>query len=205
MAVVLSPSFVDECVAELLAAKIHPHFAGYLCLLRTAARDGTLAGLPNEFADFFDTFLRVPNGSDELPYLRPFWHQGSDVKAWTNKNVAGTYAPASIRPGMPFSEVVEVQGTGRAATYSLREGHAGLALGHLAFGQLVPVVPLAAFLYRDYAFDLVGEPSVASVVKVFRFEFGLEDSDGQISDDFGTLFVDESGAGSTADLFEENI
>jgi hypothetical protein len=205
VAVVLTPSFVDESVTELLAAKIHPHFAGYLCLLRTAARERTTADLPGEFTDFFDTFLRVPNGSDELPYLRPFWHQGSDVKAWTNKNVAGTYAPASIRPGMPFSEVVEVKGAGRAATYSLREGHAALALEHLAFDQPVPAVPLAAFLYRDYAFDLAGEPSVAGVVKVFRYEFGLEDPEGQVSDDFATLFVDESGAGSTADLFEENI
>jgi len=205
MAVVLSPEFVDASVAELLAARIHPHLAGYLCLVRTAARDGTTSHLPGEFKDFFETFLRVPNGTEELPYLRPFWNKGSDVRAWNQPNVAGTYAPSSIRPGMPFDVVVEIDGTGRAATYSLRANHAQLALENLAGGCPIPVAPLAAFLYRDYGFDIEGEPSLSAVVRVFRYEFGYEDHEPGPNDDFATLFVDETGAGSTSDLFEELI
>lgn len=203
MRVVLTPQFIDESVAGLLAAKIHPHFAGYLCLVRVAAREGRTTELPGEFKDFFDTFLLVPNGTDDLPYLRPFWNQGSDVRAWNQPNVAGTYAPSSIRPGMPFSAVVEVHGAGREATYSLRENHANLALVNLAYGRQVRVGLLAAFLYRDYAFDIPGDPSLSSVVGVFRYEFGYEDAEGNVAADFGTLFVDESEAGSTSDLFEE--
>lgn len=203
MPVVLSPDFVDSCVGELLAARIHPHFAGYLCLVRTAAREGTSSHLPGEFKEFFETFFRVPNGTEELPYLRPFWNKGSDVRAWNQPNVAGTYAPSSIRPGMPFDAVVEVDGTGRAATYSLRDDHARLALENLANGSRISAARLAAFLYRDYAFDLEGEPSLAAVVEVFRYEFGYDAEPGQA--DFATLFVDETDAGSTADLFEELI
>lgn len=201
---VLTPDFVDSCVAELLAARIHPHFAGYLCLVRTAAREGTPTHLPGEFKEFFETFLRVANGTEELPYLRPFWNKGSDVRAWNQPNVAGTYAPSSIRPGMPFDAVVEVDGTGRTATYSLREDHARLALNNLANGNPISAARLAAFLYRDYAFELEGEPSLAAVVKVFRYEFGYEGETGP-TNEFATLFVDETDAGSTADLFEELI
>jgi hypothetical protein len=205
MAVVLRPDLVDASVAELLSARIHPHFAGYLCLVRTAARDGSTEKLPGEFKDFFETFFRVPNGTDELPYLRPFWNTGSDVRAWNQPNVAGTYAASSVRPGMPFSEVVLVEGAGRAATYSLRDGHAALALAHLAGGQKVPVAPLAAYLYRDYSFNFDGEPSLAGVVDVFKYEFGYRPEEGATNEDFDVLFVDESQAGNTSDQFEELV
>jgi hypothetical protein len=86
---------------RLREQKIHPNFAGYLCLKRTAARDGRTTDLRPDFKAFFDTFLRVSGGSEDRPYLKPF---PSDVKLWFNPNVAGSFAPSSLRPTSPFFE-----------------------------------------------------------------------------------------------------
>jgi hypothetical protein len=201
--VVIRAEYVDEAVGELLRARIHPHFVGYLCMLRTAVRDGATRNLRPDFKEFFETFLRVPNGTADLPYLRPFWHQESEVKAWANSNVAGTYATSSVRPGAPFLEVVDVSGSRNSSRYSLKDRHLGLALAHLAFGKTVPVVPLATFLYRDYAFENEDGPSMREVVQVFRDEFGYTGPDGQPTADFQLLYDDDSDVGSTTELFEE--
>jgi hypothetical protein len=202
MAVVVRPEIVNESVAELIRAPIHEHFAGYLCMLRTAVRDGTTQNLRPRFDEFFDTFLRVPNAPDGRPYLRPFAR--SSLQAWNQPNVAGSYAGSSIRPNAPFRQVVDVSGARSETRYSLRDQHPSLALAHLANGKRVPVVPLAIYLYRDFGIEIEGgEPGVSDVVKIFRYEFGYEDDSGQVSDDFEVVFSDESDVGSTADMFEE--
>ena len=203
MAVVVRTEVVNESVAELVRARIHEHFAGYLCMVRTAARDGSTKDLKPDFVEFYDTFLAVPNAPEGRPYLRPFNRAGSGPLSWNQSNLAGSYAPSSIRPNLPFSNVIEVDGQGTRATYSLRDGHAQLALEHLAHGEKVPVVPLAIFLYRDYALLAEGDPSVVHLVRMFRHEFGYEDADGRISDDFRVLYADESEVGSTAAMFDE--
>jgi hypothetical protein len=203
MAVVVRPDVVNESVAELVRARMHEHFAGYLCMVRTAARDGSTTNLKPDFVEFFDTFLAVPNAPDGRPYLRPFNRAGSGPLSWNQANVAGSYAPSSIRPNMAFASVVEINGQGTSATYSLRNGHARLALEHLAHGQKVPVVPLAIFLYRDFALLTEGDPSAAHLVQMLRHEFGYEDADGRVSDDFRVLYADESEVGSTAAMFDE--
>ena len=203
MAVVVRPEVVNEAVAELIGGRIHEHFAGYLCMLRTATSAGTTRDLRPNFAEFFDTFLAVPNAPDGRPYLRPFNRAGSGPSSWNQANVAGSYAPSSIRAGMPFARVVEIQGQGNNALYSLRDGHAALALEHLAQGHPVPAVPLAAFLYRDFGFQVDGDPSAAHLVQIFRYEFGYQDDASTVSDAFRLLYADESDVGSTAEMFEE--
>jgi hypothetical protein len=212
MPVVIREAAVEQAVASLASRRIHSHFAGYLALVRTAAREGTTRNLPNEIRTFFDTFLRVPNGTPDLPYLRPFWDQQSSLKFWQNDNIAGSYSPVSARRIRPFMEVVEVEGSGQNGRYSLKDNHAALALRHLANGKRVPVMPLATFLYRDYAFEMDFDPSsgkmpsIAKVVSVFQYEFGYADEEGdEPHSDFDVLYEDESLAGDTSDLFEEQV
>lgn len=202
MAFVVRPEIVNESVAELIRAGIHEHLAGYLCVLRTAARDGASEGLRPNFKEFFDTFFAVPNAPSGLPYLRPFTKTGSGISAWNQPNVAGSYAGSSVRENAPFRRVVEITGAGSQTRYSLRPNHSTLALEHLALGKPIPVVPLAVYLYRDYGIEVEGEASVADVVSVFLYEFGYEDEAGLSSPDFATLFTDESDVGSTAEMFE---
>lgn len=203
MAVVVRPEVVHESVTELVRSRIHEHFAGYICMVRTATRDGTTRNLKPDFVEFFETFLAVPNAPDGRPYLRPFNRAGSGPASWNQGNLAGSYAPSSIRPNMPFASVIEVEGQGTNTTYSLRNGHALLALEHLAHGERIPVVPLAIFLYRDYAVLTDEDPSAEHLVQIFRHEFGYQDAAGSISADFIRLYSDESDVGSTAAMFDE--
>jgi hypothetical protein len=187
---------VEDAVSTLYQRRIHEHFPGYLCMLWTAIRSGRTDSLHPDFTSFHDYFLRVP-GRKNYPYLRPFTSKlnPSDTEAiWLGENVAGSYAPSSIREGGTLPRVIEVTGMGQGATYALRPNHSKLALDHLAIGQRVPAVPLSLFLYRDYSFD---EPSAAAAVSVFRYEFGLEDDS-----DYAQLFQDDSDASDSSDLFE---
>jgi hypothetical protein len=59
--------------------------------------------------------------------------------------------------------------------YALRERHWELARTHLAFGRQVPVVPLALYLFRDFALTLPDRVGLTGVVEVFRQEFGYTD------------------------------
>jgi hypothetical protein len=202
MPVVVRPEVVNESVAELVGLSLHQHFAGYLCLLRTAAAVDRPNELRPDFTEFFDTFLRVPNAPPKLLYLRPFTRGASREGVWSNENVAGSYASSSLREYGPFRKVVEVTGGGSQTLYSLREGHTQLALEHLAFGHRVPAVPLVIFLYRNFAFEPDGEPSLGMLVDIFKYEFGYGLGDPR-QGDFSVLFSDESGVGDTAEMFTE--
>ncbi len=120
MAWQLRADAVAEGFWRLRERKIHPHFAGYLCLKRTAARDGRTTDLQPNFKQFFDTFMRVPGGPKDRPYLKPF---PSDERLWFNPNVAGTFAPSSLRATPSLSRIVNVSGGRRNARYSFVDHH----------------------------------------------------------------------------------
>jgi hypothetical protein len=182
---------VRECLRRLLAQRIHPNFAGYLCLKRTSHALGRLDDLSPDFQDFFNTFLAVPGGP--FPYYRPFWHQHSaePMRAWVNQNVAGSYAPSSLRP-TGLLQVADIVGAGTAARYSLKANHPDLALQHLLYKVRLPVLDLAAYLYRDYAVVSDPAPSVFDLVNIFAEEFGYANT----QDEWALLYegpVDGSG------------
>jgi hypothetical protein len=158
--------------------------------------------LKPDFLRFHEYFMRVP-GRGDYPYLRPFNSAKNRTAAgegglWYQSNVAGSYSPSSVRRQGPLARVVDVSEDG---LYSLREEHAVLALEQLAFGDRVPAVPLSIYLYREFAFM---EPDLASLTSVFRYEFGYETAAGVMNgSDYQTLFVDDSTAGVSSDLFEE--
>lgn len=153
--VVLDASFVRECVTHLRGRSTHRQFVGYLCICEAAGLIGRTDRLRPAFKGFFDRFLLVGSAPDERPYLVPFNESGNpDANVWFNKNVAGSYAPSSIRQQAPLRRVIDIFGANRQATFSLRDGHEEACLQHLLFEDRMDPLALAGFLFRDHSFAL---------------------------------------------------
>ncbi|MCF6101771.1 hypothetical protein [Mesorhizobium muleiense] len=195
---VFKKEVVLRSIGKLEQNPIHEHFAGYLAILR--AQQGN-QGLPIHFGDiaeFHEKYLRVIGASDRAPYVRPFKSRGQGLEAF-NSNVAGSYAPGSLRSKGKLIEVIKVVGERQSATYTLRDGHASLALDRLLKGRKVPIGALTAFLYRDYGFR-IDPPNIQSVVALFRSEFGLAAGVGSQKRIFDILFADDLGTFKLGDL-----
>ena len=168
MAYKIKKPIVAASLQYLRNQKTHEHFAGYLCLQQRAAALGRLSDLQPSFISFFDYFFKVEGQPSQSPYVKAFISQTpSSSNQWLNKNVAGSYAPSSIRA--TFKKVVSVSSaTGK---YSLKEDHAEMALRHLLNGSPLNVYALSIFLYRNFDF-LNTTPSIEDSVAVFKAEFG---------------------------------
>jgi hypothetical protein len=192
---VLDPQVVQQALSRLIEIKVHPHFVGYLSVLRTARAAGKQENLHPDFADFFERFLKVSGAPAQRPYLQPFADSKIKGKRWSpffNVNVAGSYAPSSLREDVaPFLKVVTIKGYRAKATYSLDPDHNARALKHLLHGKKLPVASLAIFLYRDYGFNF-SSWNQASVINAFRDEFGFRDSEAKEQAAFDLLLHDDS-------------
>jgi hypothetical protein len=189
MTYVVKKQIVASSLNRLRGQKTHTLFAGYLHLQQQAAGLDRLTDLQPEFVPFYRRFFRVGNHPLGAPYIKPFTEQkASTENLWLNENVAGSYAPSSLRPDKPFRQVVSIEGK----RYSLREDHAHLAFEHLLYFEKVQVADLAVFLYRD--FGLVGaRPAIDDLVDVFAYEFGYSSEPGASrNEDFHTLYSLES-------------
>ncbi|HEY5176268.1 MAG TPA: hypothetical protein VII95_11960 [Terriglobales bacterium] len=135
--------------------------------------------------------------------------RGDNWTPFFNRNVAGSYAPSSLRGVSPFLQVVTIGGSRRRATYSLVRDHATKASQYLLFGKRLGVVSLAAVLYRDYGLEfnlpnsggLVLEFRAVGLVSVFRDEFGFRSEIPQEKSDFAKLFSDDSAEFPARQLF----
>jgi len=168
-----------------------------LCLKRTSYRDGRTTKLHPDFKNFFDTFLGVPGAPKQKPYLRLFLDEKpSAANLWLNSNVAGSFAPSSLR-----ETLLKVVKTAGRSTFSLRENHWKLARTHLAEDKRIPVVELAAVLYRDYAIESPS-PTLRQLVRIFREEFGYQEpTSGPGHKEFDHLFSDASQSNDGHDWF----
>ncbi|AEG04570.1 hypothetical protein GOA77_29400 [Sinorhizobium meliloti] len=194
---VFSKDTVLRSIATLEQQQIHEHFSGYLAILRALKIGKGLEPVKvTDIREFHDRYLHVLGAPDRSPFVRPFKSRGKGL-ALFNPNVSGSYSPASIRAGRPLAEVVEVHGTNRDASYTLKDGHAAAAFKNLLRNRKVPVGALVAFLYRDYGFRLA-QPSIEAVADLFREEFGLTGSEGNGT--FSALFFTDYGDFTTADL-----
>lgn len=186
MELFIKRSVVARSFRQLREGRFHPNFAGYLYLQHRAARLHRLSDLQPNFVEFFRYFFEVPDHPPGKPYIRPFTEETpSQSNLWLNTNVAGSYAPSSLRHNQPFRQVVEV---GSDNKYSLPATHSSLALHHLLYGQKMPVAELSAFLYRD--FSLRGDsPTINGLTTIFAVEFGyMLPGHESYSTDFMTLF-----------------
>jgi len=197
----LNESAVRAALDLLCKTRIHPAFAGYLCLKRASRSAGAVSKLRPNFRNFFDTFLAVPGGPIKKPYVMPFAEQGQSLaNIWFNSNVAGSYAPSSIREQSPMRQVSAFSGERRDVEFSLIANHSDGAKTYMLFGGNVSAPALATFLYRDYSFR--GDaPSIGDLTSIFRDEFGLRDDHGDERAQYKQLF-DESGLeGFSTQLF----
>ncbi len=196
-AYVFTKEAVLRSIAELEQGHIHEHFAGYLAVLRALKANKGLPALSADITDFHDRYLKVIGAPNKTPYVRPFRSRGHGLEVF-NSNVAGSYAPSSLRSRGKLIDVIEVQGQGREAKYGLRPNHAPIARDRL-LTKKIPVGALVAFLYRDYGFHLE-HPDVENVVTLFREEFGLSVTSNEENEVFETLFGDDLTNFSPADL-----
>lgn len=185
---VLDPDVVQDCMWELVDARIHRHYPGYLCVKRLAERDGKTQNLDFEYDAFFDLFFKVRDYAD--PYFVPFGQRHTQVDdLWFNENVAGTYSAQSIRPDQPFDRVVNVEKPDSQNKVSLRDRHWEKAREHLTGDAQVPVTALAGFLYRDFAVECDPEPDGEELIKVFCDEFGYNPDDADETDQYNHLYT----------------
>jgi hypothetical protein len=196
VASVIRRQIVVQCLSRLRKQRTHTLFPGYLYLQQRASQLGRLGDLQPDFLAFFKQFFLVGHHPLGAPYIKPFTEQRASTKnLWLNENVAGSYAPSSLRPGQPFRQVVTIQGK----KYSLPPDHARRAFQHLLYAKPVQVADLAVVLYRD--FGLVGDSlRIEDLIDIFTYEFGYSDEpDGRPNEAFGTLFSLE-----TANAWEED-
>jgi len=206
---VLNPQIVQQALARLIALKVHPQFPGYLCVLYTARVFGRPVALRPDFKSFFERYLKVEGASKRKPYVQPFSDQKKGKRSpFFNENVAGSYAPSSLREDVaPFAKVVITKGSRSQATYDLVPSHAEEAFKHLLLGQKMPAVSLAIFLYRDYGFKRESG-SLVKILETFRDDFGLTEEKsvkhekGEAT--FEQLFYDDSSDFEGNELFLTN-
>lgn len=185
MVYVIRKRIVAQSLSRLREQKTHTLFAGYLYLQQLASQLGRLENLQPDFLSFFQRFFFVDKHPLGAPYIKPFTEKPASTKnLWLNENVAGSYAPSSLRPGQPFRRVVNIEGK----KYSLPPDHAQRAFKHLLYSDPVQVADLAVVLYRD--FGLLGNSVIIEdLIDIFTYEFGYANEPGSKSDEkFRTLY-----------------
>lgn len=180
---VLNLSKVKNSLEVLRQLKAHSTLAGYLCLQRTAAQQNKLTGLRPPFKEFFKEFLALANAPASRPFINPFVK--TDAKVWVNENVAGSYAPSSLRGVSPLLQVLTISD----GLYSLKPKHWVAARQHLAANRQIPVLPLAVFLFRDRGI-VSSTPTVSGLVQAFQREFGYLDQAGNPTEAYKFLYAD---------------
>lgn len=182
---VLTIVAVRNSIDRLLATKVHPLFAGYLSIRQEASRERSDTVQPN-FVEFFNSYFAL--GGGPRPYYRPFWNESqSDKKAWYQANVAGSLSPRSADRIPAFTSVVEID-IGRG-TFRLPDDHWERASHSLLYDRKLPACSLAAYLYRNHAFESNGVPDPRLLIQAFRDDFGYSAEDDA---EFNTLFSDDS-------------
>lgn len=192
---------VAQSLHRLREQQTHTLFAGYIYLQRLACQRRRLNDLQPEFLPFFKQFFFVGNHPLGAPYIKLFTeHKASTKNLWLNENVAGSYAPSSLRLGQPFRKVVDIVGK----TYSLPPDHAKRAFEHLLYSTPIQVADLAIVLYRDFGL-LDNSTRVQDIVDIFAYEFGYSDKEGaKPNEDFQKLYSFEKTQKWEDDWLEKN-
>lgn len=197
---VIRKDIVAQSLNRLRDQKTHTLFAGYLYLQQRASQLGRLTDLQPDFLSYFDKYFRVENHPLGAPYIKIFTEQkSSDKNLWLNQNIAGSYAPSSLRLGQPFRKVVDV----KDKNYSLSQDHAKKAFEHLLYFEPVQVADLVIVLYRD--FGLTKDSAIIKdLIDIFAYEFGYTETQGaEPNVDFLTLFSFDSTENLEEDWLEK--
>ncbi|MGY1458809.1 hypothetical protein ACW5F0_09205 [Luteimonas sp. A534] len=173
-------------IAKLTSTRVHPHFSGYLAAVGAAAAENRRDNLRVNFQQFYNDYLLVAGAPPERPYLQPFSDKG--VAQLFNKNVAGSYAPSSLRAVAPIQAVIEFKGSRQQVTHTLKPDHEEIALAALTGGQRLPAHSLATFLFRDHKIPRSDTSDIQSVLQLFCETFGYDLTVEAIKVRFDTLY-----------------
>jgi len=165
----------------------HRALAGYLCVLNTAATENRTVNLRPDFRGFFDRFFRIGSPPNKKPYAVPFARGAKSILF--NENVAGSYAPSSLRPVNPLHSVMEIKGGGGQASFTLRDNHIEQAR-ELLLPTPLPIYAFACFMYRDFGFTVNPDRDEVETAVTSDFGFALGESlvkSGIFSDDLASI------------------
>ena len=195
---------VRQAIDRLANRRSHNHLPAYLALLRKrlAAGDGGMR--LRDIEDFYAQYLRMPGAPKASPYIQPFLSRGAGVRL-LNRNLQGSYAPSSIRPGKPLSHVIRVDSDkaasvgGGDARYELVEDHAEQVLSEMLAGERLLAASLSLFLLRDHALTLPTR-RIAHLVPALRELLSIrsEDPDGDYI--YELLFENDAASYADSDL-----
>ena len=135
----------------------------------------------------------MPSGPPTKPHYRPFSSRNLKDESgyWYNPNLAGSYAPKSMRTTSGF--MLNANGD----DYELPTDHVQQALLRLLKATKVPAWALAAYYLRNYGFVFDGEGGYAELIAAFKKEFAFERGT-----DFDALFEDDEPIFFIYDWFE---
>ncbi|WP_240555294.1 hypothetical protein [Streptomyces albus] len=189
---VLTREAVKAGLTTLKGQRIHEHFPAYLQLRKLAVASSSLTDLRPEWKEVSD-LLWMPGGPPTKPHYRPFSsvNRKDETGYWYNRNLAGSYAPKSMRATSAF--MLNSNGDG----YELPVDHAQQALERLLKGEQVPAWAIAAYYLRNYGFVFDGDGGYDELISAFKDEFGFEKGT-----DFDVLFKDEEPTQLPGDWFE---
>lgn len=194
----LSPDSVRWSIKELKKQSIHPYFLAYLVLRRRALEEGRTSGFSVNWDQEIGPYLRVDGGGPTRPFYRPFLNQvvRDESRYWLNPNLAGSYAPSSIR------KAAGAIAGGEGREYLLQSNHATTAATILLNGGKVNAYAFGIYLLRNRAF-VTTHPDRSNVIEAFKklFLFGPEYPQG--SADYELFFsTAEKFAPPQTDIFE---
>lgn len=159
---------VRQALTTLVNLHAHRSFAGYLCVLNAAGLAQRTDELRPDFRAFFDRFFRIGAAPQNKPYAVPFTKNAKTILF--NANVAGSYAPSSIRPVSPLHSVMTIAGGGTQAVFALRPNHAEMAQQTM-LPKPLPLNAFATFFYRDVGFT--SPPTRADIEAAVMADFGF--------------------------------
>lgn len=164
---------VRRAITTLKPLIIHETFPVYLHLRRRANALGRFFDLQPDWQGEPHDWLDVPGGPSNKPNYRPFTSRGSSLDSfWMNANLAGSYAPSSLR-GM---RAVYVDSKDQYILPTLANGQpdAEVIRRRLLNDKTVPAWAVAAFLFRNRRFTSTTpkDPDWSDLLDVFQGYFG---------------------------------
>ncbi|MEV8238332.1 hypothetical protein AB0P23_24060 [Rhodococcus sp. NPDC077669] len=187
----LTIAAVKAGIDTLQGLRIHEQFPAYLQVRQQAVAADSFDVIVPQWAEV-GQLLKMPGGPAKKPNYRPWSSRKvkDPSRFWYNENLAGSFAPKSIRTTSRF--MLNDAGDG----FALPDDHAQQALAILLKGSKVPAWALAAYYLRNYGFVFDGTGGCNELIDGFKTEFLFADSA-----DFDVLF-DASDPEATFDWFQ---
>lgn len=189
---------VKWAISELKRPKIHPFFLPYLVLRRHSVVSGSNQDLTPNWVDEVGKLLAVPGGPPTRPYYRPFFDKDvrDESRYWMNRNLAGSYAPSSIR------KLAGQLVSGSGSNYSLESEHFQRAASSLIGGVPIDALAFSAFLFRDHGFITSEADGPQILIDALRAIFRFDHSS-QGDQEFQALFSSSTSQPHDFDFFED--